>query len=445
MIGKKPIPLLAALLLLTACGLSDTPDGPAEAASEASPNIVFIYADDMRYDELAKVDRLRRMAGSGASFRRAYVTNSVCCPSRVTALTGRYSHSHGVLSNSGGTAPGGYGAYKARNLGAESLGVELKAVGYATFLGGKFLNAYGSKEPPEGFDAYFRTGSPAEDPRVGREAARFFASHREKPVFLTLWVKSPHSPLEASGRFRGSHSGEEIDPGPAYAEEDTSDKPPWVAKSKPPSPEEVDEKGSKRLAMLEGVAAAIARVQREVEERGEADNTFYVFASDNGYLFGEHNLSGKQLPYEESIRVPMALTGPGIEARESGELVTNNDIAPTVLDLAGAEAIGPTDGRSLVPLLKGENPDWRTAVLSENPGNFETPSHKMVRTDGYAYVEWGDGFEELYDTRSDPHQLDNLLHEPTPEAKAKAAELSVRLDALKGCAGESCRVAENTP
>ena len=134
----------------------------ASANGEAKnrPNIVFIYTDDMRYDELKKIPRFRSLlVDRGVTFKNAFVTNSVCCPSRVTALTGLYSSNHGVTNNLGGDGAGGYPAYKARGLGKNNVAVWLRRVNYKTALFGKFINGYGSARPPDGFSYYKRTNS----------------------------------------------------------------------------------------------------------------------------------------------------------------------------------------------------------------------------------------------------------------------------------------------
>jgi N-acetylglucosamine-6-sulfatase len=410
------------------------------------PNIVFILTDDMRHDELAKVESLANFADRGTQFSSAYVTNSLCCPSRVTALTGQYSHTHGVLSNTTrGNIPGGYPAYRARGIGMHNLGAYLKREGYATSVYGKFLNDYGSHDPPEGFDRYYRTTSPERDPELGDMAAEFVRRHRGKPMFLALWVRAPHEPLEYSDRYKRTHRNTPIDPGPAYAEADRSDKLPWVRKQKAPSRRAITRMGRERLRTLEGTADAVERVRAAMARYGEAEATYYVFASDNGYLFGEHGLTSKMLPYEESVRVPMFWVGPGVRAGAvRDELVTNNDVTPTILALTGARASRPVDGRSLVPLIGGEDTEtWRTAILSEGYGNGSRPAHRLVRTAEHAFVEWEGGFKELYDMGEDPHQLDNLLASDEPPDEGLVAGLEERLAALRDCAAKACAEAED--
>ena len=418
------------------------------AEPNGRPNVVLVLTDDMRYDEFEKIARFRDFAREGTFFERAYVTNSLCCPSRSTVLTGRYSHNHGVLSNkTSGNVLGGFGAYKNLGTGAHNLGVWLQEEGYATSLYGKFLNGYGkgNGRPPGGFGRFYTSEEGREDPGLGRRAAGWIRDHHRRPMFLALWLRSPHEPFRAPKAYRTTHRGDEIDPGLAYAEADVSDKHPWVRKQDAKSRHAVTVMGRERLRMLEGSAAAMAQVRGAMERWGEQKDTYYVFLSDNGYQFGEHGLGEKALPYEESIHVPMFVSGPSVAAgSRRPELVANNDIAPTILEWTGAEATRPVDGRSLSPLLSGRPApaDWRTALLSESPGTNAKPGHKVVRTEDHAYVKWEGGFGEVYDMNADPHQLDGTV---SPKEEGATGALAARLDALKDCAAASCRAAEASP
>ena len=176
--------LLAACLMALSALLTLT---SAESEAKNRPNIVFIYTDDMRYDELKKIPRFRSLlVARGVTFENAFVTNSVCCPSRVTALTGRYSSNHGVTNNLGGDGAGGYPAYKVRGLRKNNVAVWLRRANYKTALFGKFINGYSSDRPPDGFSYYKPTYSTASDPSIGTYAARFIEKNRKRPMFLAL-------------------------------------------------------------------------------------------------------------------------------------------------------------------------------------------------------------------------------------------------------------------
>lgn len=266
----------------------------------------------MRHDELGRVEGFRKMlVNKGVTFSNSFVTNSVCCPSRTTALTGRYSHNHGVKTNQRGG--GGYGAFEELGVGDDSLPVWLRGEGYKTGLFGKFLNGYNCTEAPEGWNVYHSSSSPTQDAELGERAAKFAkARHEKHPLFIALWARSPHSPLWADERFVGTHAGDSFEAPPSYDEGDVSDKPAWI-RGLPPlgqTQEELWEHRRVRLEMLEGVAAAMREVLGALQEQGELGNTYVVFASDNGYLLGEHRLANtKALPYEESVRVPLVVRG----------------------------------------------------------------------------------------------------------------------------------------
>jgi N-acetylglucosamine-6-sulfatase len=141
----------------------------------------------------------------------------------------------------------------------------------------------------------------------------------------------------------------------------------------------------------------VSSLVQELEVAGELDNTFIFFTSDNGYHQGEHLIDyGKNTPYEEPARVPLFVRGPGVPAGSKVErLVLNTDFAPTFAGLAGIEY--HADGRSLAPLLRGEDPAWRSAVLLEGFPGENPPSYEAVRTETHKYVEYDNGEMELYE------------------------------------------------
>ena len=149
---------------------------------------------------------------------------------------------------------------------------------------------------------------------------------------------------------------------------------------------------------------------------------------------------GKMTPYLTDVRVPLIVRGPGVaEGAVSKAMVQNTDFAPTAAEIAEASVPGFVDGRSMLPLLHGEPGSiegWREQAYFE--GRNRHPFNGMTTTDGLHHVEYEVGFRELYDLNTDPHQLEDLLHEPTAEAEAKASELSARLNAIENCAGDSC-------
>jgi arylsulfatase A-like enzyme len=184
-----------------------------------------------------------------------------------------------------------------------------------------------------------------------------------------------------------------------------------------------------QLESLRSIDRLVKRLVGRLSAAGELDRTLFVFTSDNGYLRGQHRLEGKSRPYEEAIRVPLLIRGPGFEAgAHDRRLTANVDLAPTVLDAAGAEADLTLDGRSLRPAA--ETPS-RDAVLIEVFGRDQ--AFTGLRTSRYAYAEYESGDRELYDLAEDPGQLDNLVRERRQRPLIR--RLSARLEALRDCAG----------
>ena len=209
---------------------------------------------------------------------------------------------------------------------------------------------------------------------------------------------------------------------------------------------------------MAGVGDTIEGLLRTLDQTGKLDNTYIVFTSDNGYHMGQHRLGlGKQTAYEEDIRVPLIIRGPGVPAgTSSDEMVLNNDFAPTFADLGGLPPPDSVDGRSFAALLdtrQGNDPaSWRQAfevrkwgTLKDDPSYkavTSIPPYRAVRTQRYLYVEYENGEHELYDLEKDPYELHNLYASADPDL---IAELDSRLQALGDCAGEGCRAAENAP
>jgi len=211
----------------------------------------------------------------------------------------------------------------------------------------------------------------------------------------------------------------------------------------------------------------ISTLAQQLKATGEFDQTEFVFTSDNGNSYGAHRLVNKQVPYEETIRVPLSIAGPGVRHADEGALVTHLDYTPTVLDLAGLGAAPELDGRSLVPLLHAAGAPWRNDFLIEYHGTYGIyynvntmddvryytdqgldllgpPTYRAVRNESYLYVEWyaGDEHEyELYDLAADPFELDNLLATDAGRTAnaTLVAQLQARLEALGSCTGPTCR------
>lgn len=477
---RRVLALVALALLVVGCGLLEGHPGAerraakhktAEAPPQA-PNVVVLLADDLdaallkRYPE--QFPNITALMEGGAAFENAFVTDPVCCPSRVTFLRGQYAHNHRVEQVPGGGEP------DFRAIEHRSLPVWMRDVGYATaYIGPKYLNGWGGEHRPPGWTAfkaeptlraadgvhyvpgYNKQGRDTEGrthTEVFSEYATTFVENRAgaTPYLLYFSPFAPHDPGAHPARYDALFADAQAPRPPSYNEPDTSDKPPWLA-GKPPLDQgrldAADELYRDMARATKDVDDAVGRIVAALERTGELESTYIFFTSDNGYRYGVHRLPpGKWTAFEEDIRVPLAVKGPGIPAATRGEIVLNNDLVPTLADLAGFPAPPFADGRSYAPLLRGESPQWRDAFLVEavRYEAMDRPAFKAVRTaDGRSYVEYATGGRESYDLRQDPHQLDNLAADPA-RADEKAA-LAARLDALRNCAGESCRAAEDAP
>jgi len=442
--------------------------GTIEATGK--PNIVFILTDDLDVSSVSKMPALDEyMADEGVTFDNAFVTESLCCPSRASILTGQYPHNHLVRRNS--PPLGGFESFRDLDREDSTIATWLDGAGYETALFGKYLNGYGLRHRvyiPPGWDEWYAAvgdrvlnhdGKPTKYPEesyhddVLSGLAQDFVRRQEgseKPFFMYLSVHAPHEPANPAPRHEELVKGLRAPRTPAFDEVNTSDKPKWVKRSSLSSEEKryIDQLYRDRLRTMVAVGEMIGGLMRTLREAGELDNTYLIFTSDNGYHMGQHGLSnGKNTAYEEDIRIPLMIRGPGVPAgAERDEMVLNNDFAPTFADLAGLPQRASVDGRSFAPLLddKAANDpaSWRTAfeVRYWNDEEGGAPSYDAVRTQRYLYVEYETGEHELYDLREDPYELRNL---DDSADETLVSELDSRLDTLRDCSGEECRTAEN--
>jgi len=489
--------LVAATLLLVGAAVGTMGRAPAHATGpKARPNVVVVVLDDLEQTDGSFWKALPHtralLADRGVTFTNAFVTNPLCCPARATILTGMYPHDTGV-----------WAVYQESIGGAENetLGVRMQADGYTTALAGKYLNGY-ETEPdrvPPGWDEWFGLAGTFLDgysytanhngtiesfgtrPRdyqtdvVAREARSFVGQTERddtKPFFLYLAPTAGHWSMGPAPRHaQNPYADDRLPRPPNFDERDVSDKPFWLREGVPRINGDVLRNETERYRRNRGTLyAADDMVEALVDElrgKGELDHTYFVFTSDNGYNRGAHRLRGKAVPYEESIRIPLVISGPGIRHGTEDRLVIHPDLAPTIYDLAGVPVPDDVDGRSLVPLLHGDDGPWRRDFLVEFRGQYGTrilidtradvekkvasenglgafvPSYRAVRTARWKYVEWYGGTDhdyELYDLRADPYELENLLATPegATEHASTTARLQSRLEALAACAGATC-------
>ncbi len=431
--------------------------------AQAQPqNVVFILSDDHRYDffsahpdapDFLSTPAMDRMATEGAHLANAFVTTSLCSPSRASILTGRYAHNHGVVDN---TSP--------IPEGTRFFPQDLQAQGYATAYVGKWHMGEVDDEPQPGFDRWvsFRGQGPYENPLLNIDgeqvqhegyttdiltdyAVEWLREGRDpsKPFFLELSHKAVHAEFLPAPRHRGVYA-DVAPPYPEtmdYTERNVAGKPHWVRQQRGSwhgvdylyhgtlGPGGFDAFYRRYAETILALDESVGRVIATLEELGLAENTLVVYMGDNGFLLGEHGLIDKRNAYEESIRVPMLAWAPGwIEPGTRVEaLVRNIDVAPTVLELTGTSTDIDMDGASFLGLLPG----GATAGGEGREFLYEyyweyafphTPTTFALRGDRYKFIYYHGVWdtEELYDLSMDPEERVNLIAVPSLQETVSA-------------------------
>ena len=457
---------------------------PQSTQAASRPHILVILLDDL---DAASVEHMpitqERVFSQGVTFSQFFATTPLCAPSRATLLTGLYAHNHRVLRNTGESA--GYRAF--REMGDHTIATSLQREGYRTALIGKFMNGYpSSDEPgdqwPPGWDTWIagadhaayegenyqlnengvvaKYGSSREDyltDVITQHALTFLADALPaQPTFLFFAPYAPHSPSLPARQDRGSFAGARAPRGGAFNERKVKKKPRWVRRSPVLSEtriSKIDENYRDRLETLQAADRSIGSLLDAVESSGQSDNTFVIFLSDNGYFMGEHRQPhGKDAPYDAATRVPLAMKGPGLPAGAKVPSVTaNTDIAPTILELAGVTPSIEPDGRSLLPIIRGEGNSTRRYVLLEGfgkeaegqeAGETITPAFSALRGAGVLYTEYATKERELYNKERDPDELKNRVGDVNKDLVKRYSDLLAQLTA---CTGAVCRQLEDAP
>ncbi|MFN2420409.1 MAG: sulfatase [Gemmatimonadota bacterium] len=441
----------------------------------SAPNILFIMTDDQRQDAMSaygnmilKTPSMDRIAAEGIRFTEAFVTNSLCAPSRASILTGLYSHAHGVITN--GDGPQFYNGPGLRE-DQPTFVQQLHGVGYHTGLVGKWH----LKSKPRGFDQWviFPWQGEYEDPEmtagdtwlklrghaddvVGDQALAFLrARPKEKPFCLLYQFKSPHRTWKPASRFANAFANVEI-PVPRTFEDRLAGRPEALRhaemaladmpdyRDRVPATLPPEERKRRNLEImvkdyyrvLLSVDENVGRVLDLLDQDGLAENTIVVYTSDNGFFLGEHGLYDKRLMYEPSIRVPLLVRYPArfTPRVDRHHMVLNVDVAPTLLELAGVPVPPGLHGRSLVPLLAGAPVPWRDAFLYEYyeyPAGHCVRKNRGIRTARWKLIHFFEQPEEweLYDLESDPDETRNLAG--LPEHADTVASLRARMEDLR--------------
>ena len=454
----RPIALSLLFSLLLASPASSFGQGSRGATGAIRPNIVFVLIDDLRWDELGctghpfiKTPNIDRIAREGAMFRNAFMTTPLCSPSRASFLTGQYAHKHGITDNVDRSAA------SHRLVTFPAL---LHESGYETAFIGKWH--MGNDETPRpGFDRWvsFKGQGTYLNPDINENgksvkpsgyitdilngyAVEFIKRKHPKPFLVYLAHKAIHPEVTQNNdgsvnladserfvpavRHRNFFEGKMIPRRPNYGrapvgkpalERRIGDLPALGAKTVTR-----DEAILGRQRSLLAIEDGVGEILKVLKETGQLDNTIIVFASDNGYFYGEHGLSvERRLAYEESIRMPLLVRYPKLIKPRTvrDEFVLNIDLAPTLLSLAGVSIPSAMQGRSVEPLLKGSRPPWRNSFLVEYYSDKVFPrisrmGYKAVRNSRWKYIHYLElqGMDELYDLKTDPYETKNLIDQP---------------------------------
>jgi arylsulfatase A-like enzyme len=492
--------LLAAVVGLTGClvGVGVRWTAPQQRANPAQsaavpkkPNIIFVLTDDLSWDLVPYMANVKAMRDSGTTFTDFFVSDSLCCTSRATIFTGRFPHNTGVRTNF--PPDGGYEVFKARGGEQASYAPALRGAGYRTALMGKYLNGYQPAQPnggsgpyvPPGWDEWHVAGNGYneygynlnENGRIvhygnrpqdyltdvlANKSVEFVqkAAADRSPFFLQVATFAPHGPFVAAPRHTNAFPNARAPRPPSFNEADNTDKPSWLRSRPrlgPPAIGAIDGGFRDRVRMVQSVDEMIGRLQKTLDETGLDRETYVVFGSDNGFHLGQYRLrGGKMTAYDSDVKVPFIVTGPGVpRGRDQRALAQNTDIAPTFLELAGAPVPQATDGRSLVPFLRGRTPaGWRDVALIEHvkpppspvdPDRQDSapgapPTYNAIRTANELYVEYENGEREYYQLTHDPHALVNAAQHSPDRLQA----LSSLVYALTQCSGPSCATAGRT-
>ena len=465
------IGFLAAVFVAVAGCTSPAAIHPKPAVDHR-PNFVFVLTDDLSWNLVSHMPNLVALQQAGTTMSRYYVVDSLCCPSRSAIFTGQYPHDDGVFTNAGND--GGYFAFNQHGDQQKSFALALHKAGYRTALMGKYLNQYQPAYPePPGWDEWNAAGNAYGEfgynlnqngrrqhygsaPQdyltdvLATKANSFIDSSAAsgRPFMLEVATFAPHAPYTPAPRY--AHAAQQLvaPKTPAYNRL-PANPPPWLKGHPPLSATDqanITDTFRKRVEDDLSVDDMIGGLENELRAKGLDRNTYFVFSSDNGFHLGEHRLSsGKQTAFETDISVPLIVSGPGVPAgRDVSQLTSSIDLAPTFETLAGLPVPAGVDGHSLAGLWHGQDPvGWRLAILIEHHGpDFspddpdrqtfkagDPPSYEAVRTPTALYVRYAGGFQEYYDTATDPDELDNLAGKGVP------AVLRQALSALENCHG----------
>lgn len=452
------------IVFITIVLLSAACQSPAEEQPPTSPNIIFLLADDHRWDALGyagndiiQTPNLDDLAANGIYFNNAFVTTSICAVSRASILTGQYARRHGIWDFSTELSDSAF---------SQTYPMLLKQAGYRVGFIGKY--GVGDEMPEQAFDywkgfpgqgKYEHTDSAGNYVHLtrimGDQAVEFLQSREEKPFCLSVSFKAAHVQDEDPRQFLYDSAYQDLYTNVEIPLPETGDtaywevfpeefrahneaRIRWYKRFSTPTHYQESVKGYYRLVY--GIDVVVGRIRQALQEMGADENTVIIYIGDNGFYLGEHGMAGKWYGHEESIRVPLFIYDPRLEESQRGKrmdaMALNIDIAPTILHVAGIVPPAQMQGKNLFQLTHDPQAPWREDFLYEHL--FDHPNIPMsegVVGERYKYVRYFKNnnkddliYEELFDLQNDSHEVHNLI--TNEEYNALADELTHRLDTL---------------
>jgi arylsulfatase A-like enzyme len=452
--------LVTVFTLLCVSGIKARTLAKLEKDKRINPrNVIFILTDDHRYDYMGftgkvpwlETPNMDKMASEGAYFKNAFVTTSLCSPSRASILTGQYSHVHTIVDN------------YAPNPGNLTFFPQyLQQAGYQTAFLGKWHMGDHGDEPQPGFNhwesfvgqgVYYNPKLNINGKRIQYSDSTYITDlltehaiewlekrDKKKPFFMYLSHKAVHADFKPAKRHVDRYKNKTI-PLPSTFEQTKTGEyrdlkwPEWVKKQRV-SWHGVDfmyhqNKGfqdvvARYCETLLGVDESIGEVMEYLKENDLDESTLIIYMGDNGFSWGEHGLIDKRHFYEESVKVPFLVKCP--EIFEGGkvieQMIQNIDVAPTLIELAGLAKPDNMPGNSFVQLLNNDYDNWRDRIFYEYYWEYDfpmTPTVFGVRTDKYKYIRYQGIWDrnELYDIENDPDEMYNLIERPEYQAMIK--------------------------
>lgn len=424
--------LFLAIMILPGCGNS------SNEGEFTPPNIIFILTDDQRWDaigcagnDIIQTPAMDQLAKEGFRFEQAFVTTPICAASRASLFTGLYERTHGYTF----TKPP-----VSHKFTSISYPFMLRKAGYRTGFIGKF----GIKVEEGVMDNMFDTIMLGRFPYFqevsgemrhltdirGDQAVEFLKDcSPEEPFCLSLWFNAPHAHDGREEQYFWPASCDELyddieipipeTADPAFFDalpeflQTTMNRERWYWRYDTPEKYQGMVKGYYR--MISGIDNVLARIRTELKSLGMDENTIIILMGDNGYYIGDRGYAGKWLMHEQSLRVPLILYDPRKPEKDCGRVLTqtalNIDISPTILDLAGLPVPGQIQGESLLPLINGQQTDWRSFIFCEHLWDHpQIPQSECIRDENWKYIRYQQHpeFIELYNLKKDPHEKINL-------------------------------------